>query len=240
MSFPSNSQKMLSLVFVETELERIPPSIQHHPQVKAYAERRGKPATTLLLDATYHHHAMRKLPDWKKRGRPDIIHRCLLFALDSWANQQGLLDIYIHTRNDEIIYVNPVVRLPKHYQRFLGLFEQLFEKGVVSSKSETFLLLKKQSLDSLLQTLAKDSFLLSEQGRSTRLIPFFRNHIPKPLVVGIGAFPHGEFETAHTVFSECLSIDSLSFSASTVTAKTLCSFEEATVQQEDMGSKTSQ
>lgn len=229
MSLPldTQKQKMLSLIFVETELEVIPASILHHPQVKTYAEKRGKPASHLILDATYHHHAMKKLSDWNRRGRPDIIHRCLLLALDSWANHQGLLQIYIHTRNDEIIYVDPLVRLPKHYHRFLGLFEQLFEQKTISSESKTFLSLEKQPLDSFLETLPTPSFLLSEQGKPSRLIDFFHTKIPHHCVIGIGAFPHGEFLKAHRYFDKCLSVGSYPYSALTITAKTLFSFEES-------------
>ncbi len=229
MSFSLNMQKqeLLSLIFVETELEVIPASILQHPQVKTYAEKRGKPASHLILDATYHHHAMKKLPDWNRRGRPDIIHRCLLLALDSWANRQGLLQIYIHTRNDEIIYVDPLIRLPKHYHRFLGLFEQLFEQKMISLESKTFLSVEKQSLDSFLKTLPSPSFLLSEQGKPSRLIDLFHTKKPHHHIIGIGAFPHGEFEKAHRYFDECLSVGSYPYSALTITGKTLFSFEES-------------
>jgi len=229
MSFPNDqkNQKMLTLIFVETELETIPLSIQQHSQVKAYAEKRRRPAAHLILDATYHYHSMRKLPDWKRRGRPDIIHRCLLLALDSWANHQGLLDIYIHTRNDEIIHVDPLVRLPKHYHRFLGLFEQLFEQKTISSESTTFLSIEKQTLDSFVKTFSQPSFLLSEQGKPCRLIDFFHEKIHSHCIIGIGAFPHGDFQKANRYFDECLSVGSISYSASTVTAKALFSFEES-------------
>lgn len=220
-------QKVLSLIFVETELELIPPSILHHPQVTTYAEKRGKPARQLLLDATYHHNAMKKLSDSKRRGRPDIIHRCLLLALDSWANYQGLLRIYIHTRNDDIISIDPRVRLPKHYHRFLGLLEQLFAQKTISSDTITFLSLKHQPLKSFLNTLSAPTFLLSEQGIPTHLIDFFHASASHHLILGIGTFPHGNFQNAHRYFDECLNIAPLSYSASTITAKTLFSFEEA-------------
>jgi len=231
MNNNQQSETPLNLIFVETELETIPASIQHHPQVKSYAEKRGRPATKLILDSTYHHHAMRKLQDWKRRGRPDIIHRNLLLALDSWANQQRLLSIYIHTRNDEIITVNPIVRLPKHYQRFLGLFEQLFEKISITTETETLLKIRKQSLKELLTSLPKESYLLSETGRPTSLIPFYKDHISKPIVIGIGAFPHEDFRIAQSLFTEFISVSPFSYTSSTITAKVLCLYEESKNQQ---------
>ena len=227
MIYPLQTPKKISLVFIETELELIPSAISTHPQVIAYANKRGKPAQKLLLDSTYHHNAMRLVPDWKRRGRPDIIHRCLLFALDSYINQSGLLDIYIHTRNDMVISVNPLVRLPKHYQRFLGLIEQLFEKGTISSTSEPLLILQQQTLPQLLETLPKRTFLLSEKGKPTDLSSLFRGFVKEQMVIGIGCFPHGDFSKNHTLFSEQLSIGACSFTASTATAKALFSYEEA-------------
>ncbi|MDG6228797.1 MAG: 16S rRNA methyltransferase [Candidatus Thermoplasmatota archaeon] len=227
MNFPTLPSKKISLVFVETELELIPTSISSHPQVIAYAHKRGKQAQTLLLDSTYHHNAMRLLPDWKRRGRPDIIHRCLLFALDSYINREGLLDMYIHTRNDMVISVNPLVRLPKHYQRFLGLIEQLYEKGTISSATEKLLILKQQSLSQLLETLPKRSYLLSEKGKTIGPISLFKKVILEPIVIGIGCFPHGDFTKNLALFSEQISLGESSFSASTTTAKVLFSYEEA-------------
>ncbi|MEM2715900.1 MAG: 16S rRNA methyltransferase, partial [Candidatus Thermoplasmatota archaeon] len=70
-----------------------------------------------ILDSSIHYPYMKKMKDWQRRGRPDIIHMCLLIALESILNKEKMLRIYIHTRNDEIIYINPDTRMVKNYNR---------------------------------------------------------------------------------------------------------------------------
>lgn len=41
--------------------------------------------------------------------------------LDSPLNKAGLLQIFIHTRKNVLIEVNPHVRLPRTFKRFAGL-----------------------------------------------------------------------------------------------------------------------
>ncbi len=58
-----------------------------------------------ILDRSYHHAAMKDIADSEKRGRPDIAHLCLLEALGSPLNKEGLLRTYVHTYNDYVISV---------------------------------------------------------------------------------------------------------------------------------------
>jgi rRNA small subunit pseudouridine methyltransferase Nep1 len=122
---------MLHLVIAEAELELVPKAILDHPAVVNHARRRGKRPDEILLDSTYHHAAIKKLPDGERRGRPDIVHICLLNALESIASKEGKLRVYVHTRNDEVIYIRPETRIPRNYNRFVGLMESLFRDRVV-------------------------------------------------------------------------------------------------------------
>ncbi|RLG20801.1 hypothetical protein DRN72_04605 [Methanosarcinales archaeon] len=56
-----------------------------------------------LLDSSYHHKAMRMLENPDKRGRPDIVHFCLLEALGSPLNVDGKLSTVVHTYDGKII-----------------------------------------------------------------------------------------------------------------------------------------
>ena len=98
---------MLTLVLADTELERVPAAIQRHPSVRASARRRGKSPTSVLLDSSFHHAALEKVPEGERRGRPDIAHIVLVVALDSILNLEGGLRLFIHTRNDEVIQFAP-------------------------------------------------------------------------------------------------------------------------------------
>ncbi|MFQ5761801.1 MAG: hypothetical protein ACE5PO_02085, partial [Candidatus Bathyarchaeia archaeon] len=117
---------MFNLILAEASLEVVPPEVAGHPQVLAHARKLGVNEREVILDKSYHYNAMAKLKQKEKRGRPDIIHFCLLEALGSPLNLEGLLQVHIHTLNNQVLTVNPRCRLPRNYNRFIGLMQQLF------------------------------------------------------------------------------------------------------------------
>ncbi|NXD03866.1 NEP1 methyltransferase, partial [Certhia familiaris] len=60
--------------------------------------------------------------------RPDITHQSLLMLMDSPLNRAGLLQVYIHTKKNVLIEVNPQTRIPRTFDRFCGLMVQLLHK----------------------------------------------------------------------------------------------------------------
>ncbi|MBU7013631.1 MAG: 16S rRNA methyltransferase [Theionarchaea archaeon] len=174
---------MLTLVIGEAALELVPLSIANHPVILRSARKRGKPPGTMLLDSNFHHAAMRNLDDAARRGRPDIVHVVLLCALESVAARQGNLTLYIHTYGNHCIWVNPETRIPRSFNRFCGLFEQLLEKGSV----QTLMSVEEKSLTELLEDLPGEKMVM-ERGGS----PF---SIQKDAVCVVGGFPHGDFMT---------------------------------------------
>lgn len=174
---------MLTLVIAESALELVPQSIVDHPVIVKSAQKRGKLPEKILLDSNFHHAAMRNLRSAHKRGRPDIVHVALLCALESVVNKQGLLNVYVHTWNDDIISVNPETRIPRSYNRFCGLIEDLFEKGSVKD----LLRVEKKLLNPFLERLPGKKVVMHEKGDFL--------HLERDLVCVVGGFPHGDFET---------------------------------------------
>jgi len=123
-------------ILAESELELIPNDILSEKAIVSSSKSRGKKASSMLLDASFHHSAMKSLEEGERRGRPDITHFFLLLCLDSRLNHAGRLKTIVHTRNDERISVSPDLRLPPSYHRFVGLAESLFQNGAVPSKEE--------------------------------------------------------------------------------------------------------
>ncbi|MEM4411200.1 MAG: 16S rRNA methyltransferase [Candidatus Caldarchaeum sp.] len=185
----------LFLLLVEAAVETVPEEIQNHPAVLKDAGRRGKKPSQVLLDRSYHHWAMKTLKDGQKRGRPDIVHFSLLEALGSPLNMKGLLETYVVTRDGLIVHVNPAVRLPRVYERFKGVFEQLFEKGVIVSDSGQVLMrLEKGSLEELVERLKPTTRILLSEKADPRTASSLQTLLktPRPLVM-VGCFPHGDF-----------------------------------------------
>ncbi|MEM1537542.1 MAG: 16S rRNA methyltransferase [Candidatus Nezhaarchaeales archaeon] len=187
---------MLTLIIAEAALELVPPTLWKYAAVRRSAERRGKPPSEILLDRSLHHVAMRLLSKNEKRGRPDIVHFNLLLALSSPLNKQGLLKVFIHTFNDKVITVDPHVRIPRNYNRFVGLMEQLLLKGRVPPEGEPLLTVKNQTLRELINDINPSSVtILREKGTLTtpwRLADELSNQRTPAIIVG--GFPRGDFE----------------------------------------------
>lgn len=187
----------LIVILAEAALETIPKRIINHPLIQRHAKRRGKKPGEMLLDVSYHYAAMKNLKDRWKRGRPDIIHTTLLQILGSPANLQGHLKVYVHTRNNKVIYINPEIRLPRNYPRFVGLMEQLFKTRKVPPKSKKPLLeIKNKSLKRLIKEIKPNRvIILTSKGKPTtpEKIAEIAVREKKPAMI-IGGFPHGSFE----------------------------------------------
>ena len=152
---------MMHLVLADSELELVPKKIIKHPAVV-----KGK---SKILDASLHHTAMKILKDWRRRGRPDIVHFFLLLANDSILNKEGKLRVYVHTRNNEVIYVKPETRIIKNYNRFKGLMQQLLEKERVPPDGEALMEVRKENILQLLQKLDGKKILFTPNGRKCTL-----------------------------------------------------------------------
>jgi rRNA small subunit pseudouridine methyltransferase Nep1 len=195
---------MISLILAEAELELIPNKIFSKPAIVSQSKKHQKKSSQMILDASFHHSAMRSLPDWRRRGRPDIAHIFLLTVLESIANKKGLVkDIIIHTRNDEIIYINPETRIMRNYTRFIGLIEQLYQKEIIATEEKTLLSIKRNiTLVELLKQYEKEHIIcFSETGKKTSMHNYLLNvkaDSIEDIVCIIGGFPMGTF---HTNFS---------------------------------------
>lgn len=187
---------IFSIIFVESALECITFLPKHERGSLKLQHKGKKPLKKTILDVSIHNHLMNNLPEKNKRGRPDIIHTALLLALGARLNKQGYLQIYIHTRNDEIITINPEVRIPRNYNRFVGLMEQLFEVKTIPSPTERPLLaLTSQTLEDLLHHLEPDLILLFTENAPVLNKETIQNLLLEKIkvVILIGGFPHSDF-----------------------------------------------
>lgn len=189
----------MSIILVESALEPIDilaATTSNRKLLKKIRESHAKFPKRGILDVSIHNHLMQHLIDRNKRGRPDIVQTALLLALGSRLNKEGYLQLYVHTRNDEIIAFNPQVRIPRNYNRFIGLMEQLFEIKTISSDSQqTLISITSQTLEGLLHSIKPTlTVLFTEDG------PLWnRNSIQTSfsdqahIALLIGGFPHGDF-----------------------------------------------
>lgn len=224
---------MLTIILAESELEVMPSELVNHPTILSFAQQRRKQPEKILLDSNYHHAAMKDIADGRRRGRPDIVHLFLLTALESIANKQGQLKIIIHTRHNDVIYVNPETRIMRNYDRFVGLMEQLFGKKVVRSEEQTLLELKqKLPLNKIVDGLKEDQVIaFSEDGKTANLNNYFKDlkkHKKKNIVCIIGGFPSGTFQSdIKSMADEIVSIHPEMLVSWTVASEILVNYEIA-------------
>jgi rRNA small subunit pseudouridine methyltransferase Nep1 len=219
---------MLNLLLADSEIELVPKEIANHPSVRINATKRKKPASQVLLDASLHHSAMRRLAQADRRGRPDIVHFFLLLALESALNKKGLLRTFVHTRNDELITVDPSARLPKNYTRFVGLMESLFVEEAVPSRGAPLLRLNRgygfeRCLDEIPHSRV---IVLSEQGNRERLFRHFKAE--EDTLCVIGGFSRGDFRSdVYSGADEIISVFDEPLTAWTVTSEIIVNYENA-------------
>ena len=219
---------MLNIILAESAIERIPESLWAHSEVLKKPNTLNKKPGQILLDRSYHHRAMLRLKDNEKRGRPDIVHFCLLESLGSPLNKENLLRTIVHTFDNYTIHLNPEVRLPRNYNRFIGLVEQLYELGRIGENDKILLELKKGNVRIIVEDV-KPSYVIAftREGRPQTLHETVLTLARKenPLVL-IGGFPRGHFsdETKKAV-NELVSIDPEMLEAWTVTSRLIYEYE---------------
>jgi rRNA small subunit pseudouridine methyltransferase Nep1 len=222
---------MLDLVFVETSLELVPPEIIRHPSVKRNAKRRGKRAEETLLDRSLHHYAMDRIPDAEKRGRPDILHFCMLEAMGSPLNRKGHLRLWANTLQGYHVEVAPSTRPPRDCIRFNGLMEQLFLNGQVPPDSQDPLMrLTKDSLKDFVKRSSPSKVIaLSSHGEESNFpdVAKILSKEDKPMLL-IGAYPAGPMkEETLDLADEVYSVYPESLEAWTITSRMVYEYERA-------------
>jgi rRNA small subunit pseudouridine methyltransferase Nep1 len=223
----------LTLVFVEAAIQRVPDSIRSHPQIRRYASKRRKSTEEVLLDRAFHHSAMRQLSanrdlSPEKMGRPDIVHNALLQVLETPLNWENHLKVVIHTQDEHLISINPKIRLPKNYTRFIGLIEQLFAERRVPLDGEPLLSVEHKSLKQCVERLAPSKVIGFTRIGKSELLRNVANSTAKvanPMIF-IGAFPRGHFsEDTKRLTNELYCVDRHSLDTWIVAGRFIYDFE---------------
>lgn len=165
--------KKIRIVIVEASVEKVPKELHKHPSIISDSKRRRRNPDKILLYLPIHYSAMlSKGMEVRKRGRPDILHRLLITILDHPLNKKGYIELYFHTINDQVYWVNPVTRPPLHYYGFEGLMIQLLEKGRVPPTDNKEPLIKKmdKGIEEILTGDRRRVYALEREGMNIREI----------------------------------------------------------------------
>ena len=184
---------MLSIVIAESALELVPKELQQHNSVLAYSKRMGKRPSKVILDVSWHFAAMKGIKDEIKRGRPDLIHLCLLECCTIPLYFEKQLRVYIHTIDDKVIFVGENVRLPKSHHRFVGLIEKLYSDGKIEESGKKLLEIKDMIFDDLIDKIGSRKVIgLSTKG-TTSSYEKVAQEMGKDSCIVVGGFAKGHF-----------------------------------------------
>ncbi|MBI2077499.1 MAG: 16S rRNA methyltransferase [Euryarchaeota archaeon] len=217
---------MLHLGLVDAELELVPKRLAGHPQVVEAARRFGSSPTKMLLDSSLHYAAMRDLDGGDRRGRPDLAHLFLLTALESIPNKLGQLRVFVHTRHDELIRIEPRTRLVRNYNRFCGLVQQLFERGAVGEPDPLLTLEKKRPLDDVLKATPHERLIVLDPAGAAKPPRelFSQRDEESDVVALIGGFPSGDYRSPIPAGAERVSIHPDALAVWTVAGEVLAHY----------------
>ena len=185
----------------------------------------------MILDQSYHHSAILRLgKSGIGRGRPDIVHFCLLLALGSPLNSDNQLNCFVHTRDDHVITIDPRVRLPRNTDRFTALVEQLYQSSVVPSSGPPLMKLRRESLKDLLSKISSDSIVaLTTLGlpKPMEAVAAGLREMKRPVLI-VGGFPAGHFsDQTMKLASGKFRIDRRKLEAWTVMGRAVYDYEKA-------------
>jgi rRNA small subunit pseudouridine methyltransferase Nep1 len=218
---------MISLILAESSLELVPKELKSHPSVVSHAQKLGKKPSEILLDNSWHFAAMKGIKDEIKRGRPDLVHFCILEATTIPLYKKNKIKIYIHTIDDKVIYVGENVNIPKSYHRFEGLIEKLFLEKSIVANDNVLLEIKEKSFSDLIDEIKPSKIIgLSSKGQKHS----FENTVlemPENCCLVVGGFQKGHFSDAvQSRINQLISIEDSSFEAHVIVARMLYEYEK--------------
>jgi rRNA small subunit pseudouridine methyltransferase Nep1 len=216
----------LIIILAECGIELIPEEIKHHPSVKKHLNERNY--ASKLLDNALHHSAMVKLKNFKKRGRPDIVHNCLLNALGSPLNKIGHLSIYLHTLNNEIFKFNPEIKISRNFNRFKGLMSKLLIESEIGLNGLDLISQFQGELKDLIKSYKnKQIFIFSSKGKFISYhLDLFQENLSKNYIAIVGGFQKGTFSNEiYSLSKEVISISHYSLDAWNVVNKIITFYE---------------
>lgn len=217
---------MLNFVLAESALELVPMEIRKQPAVVSDAKRRQRDASEILLDRSFHHSAMGRLKDSEKRGRPDLVHVSLLSVTGTPLYLDGLVRVFVHTHDNNVLEIAEKTRIPKNYIRFRGLMEA----ALIEQPEQGLIKVHPMAVKELVRKISPDVVIgLSVQGRMTSLEELAEMvTAAKSPCVFVGGFPHGHFSSATlSVIDRLVRIHAKPLEAHVVASRVIYEVEKA-------------
>ena len=180
-----------------------------------------------IITSDTHKSLIQKLQKSYEDYRPDILHHCLLSIFESPLNKSNLLQVYIRTKENILIELNPKLKIPKTIKRFCALMGQLLIKYRIRALNSSELLLKVIK-NPIINHLPLGCPIIStnEKSRIVKLDEFVKS-LSKggSIAFVVGAMSKGDLNIDYS--NDSISISQYPLSAGIVCSKICTAFEKA-------------
>ena len=181
------------MILAESALELVPKELQNHNSVLAYSKKMGKKPSKVILDVSWHFAAMKGIKNVIKRGRPDLVHFCLLECCTIPLYFEKKLHVYVHTIDDKVIFFGDNVRLPKSYHRFVGLIEKLYTEKKIECDGKKLLEIRNMTFCELVEKIGTKKVIGFSTKGQTSSYDRIAGEIGRDSCIVIGGFSKGHF-----------------------------------------------
>lgn len=179
-----------------------------------------------LITIDDHAGLIKKMNKTYEDYRPDVAHQCLLALLDSPLNKAGYLQVYMRTKQNVLIEINPKTHLPRTYKRFCGLMAQLLSKLRIRALNSSEVLLKVISNPVVTYLPFNCPIIATNEKAKLVNIDDYADSLNKGNSVAfvIGAMSKGDLDINY--HHEAISVSSYALTAGVVCAKLCSAFEK--------------
>lgn len=219
------------LILEEASLEILPAKFASSKEAIRVTERFGVTPRMQILDRNFHRDILSSFGDHQKKGRPDVVHFAVLDATSTPLFEDGLLDLFVRTRQGVTIQIKTGTRPPRTLQRFCGVMATLLSGTYNVEEEALFSVEKDRSFSNLVKGLKIDKIIsFSSQGSdcSLRSVVAQESASEKRIAWVVGGFPHGHFSNEVLELSDkVVSISPKALPAHVVTARLCYELEQS-------------
>ena len=220
------------LIIEEASLEILPAKFATSKEAIRVTERFGVPPRMQILDRNFHPNIVSSLSDHEKRGRPDAVHFAVLDATSTPLFEDGLLELFVRTRQGVAIHIKTGTRPPRTLQRFCGVMATLLSGTYNVEEEALFNVEKDRPFSTLVKGLKVDRIIsFSSQGShsSLRSLVALESVSEKRIAWVVGGFSHGHFTNEVLELSDrVVSISPKALPAHVVTSRLCYELEQGT------------
>lgn len=179
-----------------------------------------------IINSDDHYNIIKSLNKSKEDFRPDVTYQCLLHLFDSPLNKAGLLQVFIRTKNNVLIEINPKTHIPRTFRRFSILMAQALGKMRIRAKNSSEILIKVIK-NPITDHLPLGSPIIATNEKSKLVnIDEYAKSLDKgiPIVFVVGAMSKGDLDIDYN--NDTVSISSFPLTAGIVCSRICTAFEK--------------